>query len=281
MGKQTSETVEKGFRNNLFAAQDNNIQIDITENEEGDFWEQTSATFAADGSYVIIQTPGSTYKVSLDQDDMQNLYNCQELTNLREKDFKLLQFGDSKLITYSKDLEKGKIVFKPVQSNEEYDFCDTELTQRDNLEILEAFQFKRGDRNLLKVNAISNNEELMSWEVEMTEAGAKKEILKSINNSSELSTFRFPFYAKCQGRHELLLTSSFHKRIIVNYKLKKVSENDRITALVFSERGNLYILTESEDKQKLFRIKVKADFKNTDQYSTIKTSQIRHADHEA
>jgi len=50
---------------------------------------------------------------------------------------------------------------------------------------------------LLKVNAISNNEELISWEVEKTEAGAKKEILKSINNSSELSTFRFPFYAKC------------------------------------------------------------------------------------
>ena len=53
MGKQSSETVEKGFRNNLFAAE-GSIQIDITDNEEGDFWEQTSATFAADGSHVII-----------------------------------------------------------------------------------------------------------------------------------------------------------------------------------------------------------------------------------
>ena len=280
MGKQSSETVEKGFRNNLFASE-GIIQIDITDNEEGDFWEQTSATFAADGSHVIIQTPSNVYKVSLNQEDMQNLYSCQELDNLREKDFKLLQLGDSKLITYSKDLEKGKIVFKPVQSNEEYDFCDLELTLRENLEILEAFQFKRGDRNLLKVNAISNNEELISWEVEKTEAGAQNEILKSINNSAELSTFRFPFYAKCQDRHELLLTSSFHKRIIVNYKLKQVSKDDRITALVFSERGNLYILTESKDQWKLFRIKVKADFKKTDQYSSIKTSQINNADHDA
>ena len=90
---------------------------------------------------------------------------------MREKDFKLLQFGESNVITYSKDLEKGKIVFRPVQSNEDYEFCDTELTLRENLEIVEAFQFTRGDKNLLKVNAISNNEELLSWEVEVTDGG--------------------------------------------------------------------------------------------------------------
>ena len=38
-GKQTSEIVEKGFRNNLFVSEHRNITIDIEDSEQDDFWE--------------------------------------------------------------------------------------------------------------------------------------------------------------------------------------------------------------------------------------------------
>jgi len=110
----------------------------------------------------------------------------------------------------------------------------------------------------MRVTAIRNHEELLSWEILDNSKGDK--YFRSAN-SSKLSTFRWPFYAYVSGQQGIVITPLADTEHVVHYKIPDV-ENGRIQRLEFSHAGTLYVLVHSEENQTLYKINVKLDFHN-------------------
>ena len=76
---------------------------------------------------------------------------------------------DNKIVTYTEDINEQKLCFKPLKARDPLELVYTKLDLYENVKVLEAFKFTRDEGGntveLLKVNAISSSEELLSWEV--------------------------------------------------------------------------------------------------------------------
>ena len=98
----------------------------------------------------------------------------------------------------------------------------------------------------------------MSWEVLLgkDEEDHDSQILKSANNP-RISAFRFPFTAAYQDESEVLLVSGAHKKNCIHHQLRLVEPGNVISQMVFSQKGNLYIMTETDEEEMMFRLNVK------------------------
>ena len=82
-------------------------------------------------------------------------------------------------------------------------------------------EFERNGRKVLRVSAIRNSEELISWEVLDTCKGPQ--YCESMSNSN-LHTFRWPYFAYSDGGMRIYITPLADKDYVIYHELPNADE---------------------------------------------------------
>ena len=117
---------------------------------------------------------------------------------LKGKKVDVFHRGDDALIFSEWSQADSQIQFSALELEGEKNFSNTKLSCNGQIAVKEVLEFERNGRQVMRVTAIRDNEELMSWEILDDSKGDK--YFRSAN-SSKLSAFRWPFYAYHSNRH--------------------------------------------------------------------------------
>ena len=121
---------------------------------------------------------------------------------------------------------------------------------RGDIVLTEAIEFERDGEPIMRISAIRESIEFMSWEVV---GGAEGDCFYRSLNSSSKASFRFPFYAYLNGTKEVKIYNLDKPFLGVNYR-RKGSEEETFDKIAFSNLGNLFIQATTETEIIYYRL---------------------------
>lgn len=214
-----------------------------------------------------MKTMNETYQLLIDENDPKTFLKYSKIPFLQDKSVECYHRSGGDFLFCERDAKESYLQFSALQIESSKNFSNTKILCSGQVQVKEAIEFKRFDekaglmRDVMRVTAICNSEELMSWEILDNSKG--KKYYRSAN-SSKLTSFRWPFFAYAYGQMSVVINPLADPEYVVHQDLPS-DYSGRIMRLDFSPDGVLYILVHTDDNEEVvYKIKVKSDFHKRD-----------------
>ena len=146
--------------------------------------------------------------------------------------------------------------FSAIELEKIKNFSNTKIRCNGKIDVKEIIEFKRDEREVFRITAIRDHEELMQWEVLDHSKGDS--YFRSAN-SNQLSSFRWPFYAYAKSDTSIIISNLTDSEFILHHEFvnKESEKRTRIIDINFSSEGNLYVILSSKTDYLYYRLRVK------------------------
>jgi hypothetical protein len=129
-------------------------------------------------------------------------------------------------------------------------FVGCQIPVRGGIEITEAIEFERDGEAIMRISAIRESIEFMTWEVVGNAQGSN--YFRSMNSVSN-TTFRYPFYAYINGAKEIKIYNLDKPYLGVKYLLDG-KEDESYNKIAFSNLGNLFVQATNQTEVIYYRL---------------------------